>query len=171
MNQNNLSQPQMTPAMMNQLMAYLQAQSGIAPAGSSATHSQGGMASIPQIQQPPMWQGWQPQMTMNGSGMQQGQWVYPQFQSMPPQQAGLPQPPLADLAAAVAGALAPLLNNKERGGSTPDYEITSQDEQLLINRLKKWKARGLDPCQALGKLHNVSSRTALCCGDATHRGC
>lgn len=162
MNQNNLNQPMMPPLAANQAMAYPQVQvpgdgSAQLPILPSPLHIQNYLAQMqhfPQRQQT-VWQGWQPRVAMGGLGMQQ-QWVqHPaQFQvpGLQPQAAQAnPSPPsVAEIATAVTTALLPMLNK------TSSSEPTLEDEQLLIDTMKKWKARGLDPCQALEKLHSVS---------------
>ncbi|KAI0774191.1 hypothetical protein C8Q74DRAFT_816465 [Fomes fomentarius] len=158
MNSNNLNQPMMPPLASNH-MAYPQAHvpgdgSAQLPIPPTPLQIIAQMQHFPQQQQA-VWQGWQPQMAMGGIGMQQ-QWVqHPaQFQvrALQPQAAQAnPSPPsVAEIATAVTTALLPMLNK------TSSSEPTLEDEQLLIDTMKKWKARGLDPCQALEKLHSVN---------------
>ncbi|KAI0719645.1 hypothetical protein C8T65DRAFT_636020 [Cerioporus squamosus] len=154
MNQNNHNQVPMQNALMNALMGYMQpqaqAQQGSAP-----------MQTFPpfQQQQPVLWAGWQPQgnVAMPGGTQYVQQWAsQPMVQQQRPAAAPVPQSAsVNEIAAAVAAAVQPLLQDKNDSpvGSKPD------DEKILIEALKKAKADGLTPLQALKKLHSVNDHT------------
>ena len=160
MNQNNMNPVQLNPALVNSVMGYLQSQS-LVPANGQMQPAQSGptMQIMPQAQQPQtamghLWTGWpaQPGVQVGQQWMQQGQFVAPSSHTP---QAGSQPASAQDIAAAVAAAMQPLLQEKN---SVPVGAVVN-DEQILVDRLRQAKAVGLTPRQALEQLHGVSSKS------------
>lgn len=161
MNQNNQNQVPVQNDLVNALMNYLQP---------LQLQAQAGAQIYPQFQQQPLqqWPGWQPQgpIAVPGGVHHAQQWmgqpvVQQQRQRALGAEAG-PAPLVNEIATAVAAAVQPFLQDRNAApvGSKPD------DEQILIEALKKAKSSGLTPRQAMEKLHGVSCLVELsvaCC--------
>lgn len=157
MNQNNSNQSNASGGAPGIMMPMFQVPTvAFLPQGQSAQGQGVPMQIQPAQQQAGMqmtWPQW-PQMAFGGQ-----QWLQPPLQGggmaqMPSQlaQGSSQVASAADIAAAVVQAMRPTLQDTQYtpAGSDP------QDEQILIDALKKGHTEGLTTRQAIEKLHNVS---------------
>ncbi|RDX55542.1 hypothetical protein OH76DRAFT_1414841 [Lentinus brumalis] len=151
------------PHLMGTLMNYLQSQlplQGHVQQAAPAAVAQ--MQAYPHMQLPagvgPVFAGWQPWQPMQpGMVGSHQQWTaMPQQQVMQgqPRQVLAPQMSMNDLRAAA-------MQQQGRGSSRPPVGSHPNDEQTLLDALKKGRAGGFDPCQVLGKLHEVNGHTEM----------
>lgn len=165
MNPNGPHQIPLNPALMNTLMASLQSQPQMQTFGASGAGADPVfmLANFQQQQQRPGLQGapnfflhgFQPQ-NMAGPSMPGGQqWILPQ--SQPP--TTVPPAPQASFKGQSAhrqpSADAAKLAERQRDQDSTPLGSDPDDEEMLINTLKKAQARGISPRKALNKLHLV----------------
>ncbi|KAI0750770.1 hypothetical protein C8Q80DRAFT_1153843 [Daedaleopsis nitida] len=165
MNQHNMPHAQLPPGAMNTLMNLVQSQPQPQHGSQNHTQIQGqpqqqhAQAAVPAL----LPAGWQPQaVPVGNAGAQVGPW-HPSAQllmHLMAQQSSFPavpahHPSANEIAAAVAAAIQPLIREK----NAAPVGSAANDEQILVDALKKAKADGLTPRQALEKLHGVNDHT------------